>query len=87
MRNVDLYVARSDEVPMRSFVVARLKRVLPQLESYGPDDIQEIYHGEMTQADALIGYGIIRWLKSRKEKAMIIFNCEETEIPKEFGGK
>lgn len=83
MKEVKLYVSQSEEIPRSSFLVARVTSQPAPSEKFGPDNIEQIYYGESGRADALFGWGIIRWIVGRGKKkgqAMIIFNPDD-EIP------
>jgi hypothetical protein len=80
---VHLFVSKSKEVQPGSFIVARITSPPLPGENYGPNNIQEVYWGDCSRADALMGWGIMRQLIDKEGSTMIIFS-QDDDVPESF---
>lgn len=76
-----LILAKSDEIPMGGFAVARIK----QNDGTGlfePEDIEIVFEGTDIKADLLFGWGIARGISNKEGAVIVLVNTdEEVQLP------
>jgi hypothetical protein len=71
-----ILIGKSKDVPRCSFVVVRIKGEPLNGKEYQPDEMEEIFVGEGSEASMLFGWGIAcNSIKTRK--TMMVFNPDE----------
>ncbi len=74
-----ILIGTSKDVPRCSFVVVRIKKEPLDGVEYKPEDMQELFVSDGSEASMLFGWGIAcNSIKTRK--TMIVFNPDETVI-------
>jgi hypothetical protein len=75
-----MFISASREVPLGSFVVARVKPCSVGEKMLGAGDIVEVYHGKNDRADLLMGWGVAKHISHRYGLVLIVFNPNENII-------
>jgi hypothetical protein len=71
-----ILIGKSKDVPRCSFVVVRIRREPLDGKEYQPEDMQELFVSDGSEASLLFGWGIAcNSIKTRK--TMMVFNPDE----------
>ena len=80
-----ILIGKSKDIPRCSFVVVRIKSGPANGVEYQPDEMQELFVSDGSEASMLFGWGIAcNSIKTRK--TMMVFNPDEIVIFPEVEG-
>ena len=80
-----ILIGKSKDIPRCSFVVVRIKSGPANGVEYQPEDMQELFVSDGSEASMLFGWGIAcNSIKTRK--TMMVFNPDEIVIFPEVEG-
>ena len=80
-----ILIGKSKDIPRCSFVVVRIKSGPANGVEYQPDEMQELFVSDGSEASLLFGWGIAcNSIKTRK--TMMVFNPDEIVIFPEVEG-
>jgi len=81
-----ILIGKSEDIPRCSFVVVRIKRGPANGVEFQPNEMQEIFVSDGSEASLLFGWRIA-CREVKKYKTMIVFNPDEVVTFPDVGGE